>query len=171
MPGVLTSSWGTPQNCASSTRQRTTRKSSASLLAMLHPSPSMRPLDRHFPPGGPGITAPGSTTLAASSENAPGTFSQTIQRGRTCSAVRPRNLSAWRNSLIIRICSMYRPERSPASPSRFPATLRSWHGLPPTATSTGWMAHPRILVISPKCSISYPDSAPKCLVALPSNSL
>lgn len=52
-------------------------------------------------------------------------FSQTIYRGRTNSPVRPILLSRSLISLIIRICSIYRPERAPASPALFPAMERS----------------------------------------------
>lgn len=116
--------WGTPQNCASCTRQ-----------AMLHPPPMRHPLVGHF--AGVGIEgACGSTILTASSSTAaksfpplllkaPGTFSQTIQRGRTIAPVRPLLTSFCLNSFMHRICSMYKPERSPASPALFPATERS----------------------------------------------
>lgn len=54
-------------------------------------------------------------------------------------------------SFTIRICSMNRPLRSPASPALLPATLRSWHGLPPMMQSTTGSSCPSSCVISPKC--------------------
>ena len=53
-------------------------------------------------------------------------FSQHMNRGRTWRPDRPRSKSASRISLMIRICSMKRPERSPANPVRGPATDKSW---------------------------------------------
>ena len=81
--------------------------------------------------------------------NAPGTFSQHIQRGRMSAPVRPRSLSAVRISFMIRICSIKRPERAPDNPARAPATLRSWQGLPPQMMSTGSSSLPFNFVMSP----------------------
>jgi len=126
----------------------------------------MAPADCHTPPGGRGtdtvlsaIRQVSSSTARKSSpfeqEKAPGTFSQTIYRGRTASAVLPLALSKALISLITRTCSMNRPERSPCSPARLPfATLRSWHGLPPQTTSTGANSAPFSRVMSPTWSIS-----------------
>lgn len=85
---------------------------------------------------------------------APGTFSQHSHRGRTCTSVRPRRISASRISFVIRICSIKRPDRSPSRPRRVPATDRSWHGLPPQMMSTGGNAAPSSFVMSPTWSIS-----------------
>ena len=86
-------------------------------------------------------------------ENVPGTFSQHNILGRTDTPDRPRSISAFRISFVIRICSMKSPERAPASPALAPATERSWHGLPPAIISTGGSSAPFSLVISPKWSI------------------
>ena len=53
-------------------------------------------------------------------------FSQHMNRGRTWIPVRPRKTSASRISFMILICSINRPERSPASPALAPATDKSW---------------------------------------------
>lgn len=136
------------------------------LHATLHPSPSIPPAFVHFClSGSRGRENPGSAMRTASSStapkspnpslklllNAPGTFSQTIYRGRTSSPVRPMLLSCSLISLTIRICSMYKPERAPARPARFPAMLKSWQGLPPVMHQTGSTSAPLIFVISPKC--------------------
>lgn len=52
-------------------------------------------------------------------------FSHTINLGRIWIPARPRDLSASLISFTMRICSMMRPERSPASPALAPATDRS----------------------------------------------
>ena len=52
----------------------------------------------------------------------PGTFSTSTNRGRSRRTTRAN--------------SHHRPDRSPASPSRFPARLRSWQGNPPAMRST-----------------------------------
>ena len=80
---------------------------------------------------------------------APGTFSQARNRGRIKRAVLPLCTSAALISFTIRICSIKSPERAPARPERVPATLRSWHGLPPQMMSTGGSLAPSSLVISP----------------------
>ena len=90
-----------------------------------------------------------SSPLGVPELNAPGTFSQHIHRGRTASPVRPRSKSAFRISFTIRICSIKRPERAPFRPALAPATLRSWHGLPPQIMSTGGSFAPSSLVMSP----------------------
>ena len=82
---------------------------------------------------------------------APGTFSQTIQRGRMSVPVLPLAASAHLISFIILICSIKSPDRSPARPARLPATDKSWQGLPPMMTLTGSTIEPLICVISPKC--------------------
>ena len=86
-------------------------------------------------------------------ENVPGTFSQHSILGRIDTPDRPRSISAFLISFVIRICSMKSPERAPASPALAPATERSWHGLPPAIISTGGSSAPFSLVISPKRSI------------------
>lgn len=86
-------------------------------------------------------------------EKAPGTFSQHKILGRTDTPDRPRSISAFRISFVIRICSMKSPERAPAKPALAPATDKSWHGLPPAIISTGGSSAPFSLVISPKWSI------------------
>ena len=86
-------------------------------------------------------------------EKAPGTFSQHSILGRIDTPDRPRSISAFLISFVIRICSMKSPERAPASPALAPATERSWHGLPPAIISTGGSSAPFSLVISPKWSI------------------
>lgn len=86
-------------------------------------------------------------------ENVPGTFSQHSILGRIDTPDRPRSISAFLISFVIRICSMKSPERAPASPALAPATERSWHGLPPDIISTGGSSAPFSLVISPKWSI------------------
>ena len=48
---------------------------------------------------------------------------------------------------------MKRPERSPDNPVRFPATDKSWQGLPPQMMSTGGSNAPFSFVMSPKWSI------------------
>jgi hypothetical protein len=50
---------------------------------------------------------------------------------------------------MMRIASLKRPDRSPPSPARFPATLRSWHGLPKVMMSTGGSFAPSSFVMSP----------------------
>lgn len=54
----------------------------------------------------------------------------------------------------MRICSINRPDLAPARPERGPATLRSWHGLPPQMMSTGGSLAPFSFVISPTWIIS-----------------
>src|SRR5690606_11379307 len=56
-------------------------------------------------------------------DSRPGTFSMRTQRGRSSATMR------WN--------SHHNPLRSPASPARRPATLRSWQGNPPQMRSTG----------------------------------
>lgn len=85
--------------------------------------------------------------------NAPGTFSHAINLGRVKRAVLPRSTSAALISFTIRICSINRPERAPARPERGPATLRSWHGLPPQMMSTGGSSAPFNFVMSPTWSM------------------
>lgn len=93
--------------------------------------------------------------------NEPGTFSQTRNRGLTMSPALPFLLSRSLISFTILTCSMKSPLLSPASPARFPAMERSWHGLPPVIQSTGSISAPFILQISPKCfTHSPPSSAP-----------
>lgn len=63
-------------------------------------------------------------------ENAPGTFSHTMNRGTipqelTVSFPRCLLASVFLISFTIRICSINSPERSPDKPARFPAMLRS----------------------------------------------
>jgi len=82
-------------------------------------------------------------------ENAPGTFSQHINLGRTKIPDRPRSISAFLISFVIRVCSIKRPERAPANPARAPATDKSWQGLPPQMMSTGGSSAPLSFVISP----------------------
>ena len=101
------------------------------------------------------MTAAKSEPLGFPLLNAPGTFSHTMYLGRTAQAVRPRFLSRSLISFTIRICSINRPDRSPARPARFPATERSWHGEPPVITSTTGTSYPLIFVISPKCFIFH----------------
>lgn len=98
-------------------------------------------------------------------ENAPGTFSHKNHLGRTATPVRPRNMSAYRISLVIRVCSKKRPDLAPESPARAPATDRSWHGLPPQMMSTGGSAAPSSFVISPTWSMS----GNQCCVTLMGN--
>ena len=86
-------------------------------------------------------------------EKTPGTFSHDKILGRTDTPDRPRSISAFRISFVIRICSMKSPERAPVKPALAPATERSWHGLPPDIISTGGSSAPFSLVISPKWSI------------------
>ena len=90
-----------------------------------------------------------SSPLGVPELNAPGTFSQHIHRGRTAIPVRPLCWSAFRISFTIRICSIKRPERAPDRPALAPATLRSWHGLPPQTMSTGGKFTPSSFVMSP----------------------
>ena len=123
---ILRRLWGTPQNCALSTRQ-----------AILHPSPMTHPAVLHLPFGGSGITAFGSTILAISSRTrrkssplwplkAPTTFSHTMYRGLAvpeaaslCSLI----------SLTSRVCSKKRTDRFPSNPAFVPAGLcRKWTG-------------------------------------------
>lgn len=87
-------------------------------------------------------------------EKAPGTFFHEKILGRTDTPDRPRSISAFLISFVIRICSMKSPERAPASPALVPDAMeRSWHGLPPAIISTGGSSAPFSLVISPKWSI------------------
>lgn len=62
---------------------------------------------------------------------APATFSQHIHRGRMSAPVRPAFRSSSLISFVMRICSLNRQLRSSARPSRFPAMLIPWQGLPP----------------------------------------
>ena len=78
---------------------------------------------------------------------APGTFSHTMYLG-----FRPCVFSLI--SLMIRIASRNSPDRSPLSPCRRPATLKSWHGLPKVTMSTGSISLPLISVMLPKCFMS-----------------
>ena len=137
---------------------------------MENPSPSMVPADSHRPAGGPGTdrelsairhvsSSTARKSLSPADEKAPGTFSHTMNRGRmgrvsSAPFSRFRFSSACLISLIIRICSMNRPECSPASPALFPAKLKSWHGEPPVTTSTDGSSAPFRRVISPTWSIS-----------------
>ena len=54
----------------------------------------------------------------------------------------------------MRICSINRPERSPARPALAPATDRSWQGEPPQMICTGGSFAPSSCVISPTWTIS-----------------
>jgi len=56
-------------------------------------------------------------------------------------------------SLMILIASPNSPDLAPNSPARFPAMLKSWHGLPKVIMSTGSIPLPRTCVTSPKCFI------------------
>ena len=87
-------------------------------------------------------------------ENAPGTFSQQRNLGRIRMPDRPRSISAFLISFVIRVCSIKSPERVPANPARAPATDKSWHGLPPQMISTGGSSAPLSFVISPTWIIS-----------------
>ena len=82
-------------------------------------------------------------------ENAPGTFSQQRNLGRTKIPDRPRSISAFLISFVIRVCSINRPDLEPDKPALAPATERSWQGLPPQMISTGGSSAPFNLVISP----------------------
>lgn len=95
-----------------------------------------------------------SSYLGVPLEKAPGTFSQHRNLGRTKIPDRPRNISAFRISFVMRICSMNKPERAPANPARAPATDKSWQGLPPQRISTGGSSAPLSFVISPTWIIS-----------------
>ena len=87
--------------------------------------------------------------------NAPGTFSQTANRGRICLPVLPMRSSAALISLIILTASKNRLLRWPSCmPSCFPATLKSWHGLPKVMMSTGFTAPPLMSVTLPSCLAS-----------------
>ena len=94
-----------------------------------------------------------SSPCGSPEEKAPGTFSHNNILGRIDTPDRPRNISAFRISFVIRICSMTSPERAPAKPALAPATDKSWQGLPPAIISTGSSSAPFSLVISPKWSI------------------
>ena len=95
-----------------------------------------------------------SSPLGEPELNAPGTFSQHSSLGRIDTPVRPRCSSAALISFTMRICSINRPDLAPARPERGPATLRSWHGLPPQMMSTGGSLAPFSFVISPTWIIS-----------------
>lgn len=103
-------------------------------------------------------------------ENAPGTFSQQRNLGRTKMPDRPRSISAFLISFVIRVCSINRPERAPANPARAPATDKSWHGLPPQMISTGGSSAPLSLVISPTWimsgNLSFVTSMGKASISL-----
>ena len=94
-----------------------------------------------------------SSPCGSPEEKTPGTFSHNNILGRTDTPDRPRSISAFLISFVIRICSMKSPERAPASPALAPATDKSWQGLPPAIISTGGSSAPFSLVISPKWSI------------------
>lgn len=95
-----------------------------------------------------------SSPCGSPEEKAPGTFSHEKILGRTDTPDRPRSISAFLISFVIRICSMKSPERAPASPALVPDAMeRSWHGEPPAIISTGGSSAPFSLVISPKWSI------------------
>ena len=152
---ILRRRWGTPQYCASCTRQATLHR----------PSTSRYPPQVGQPFAGTSILgASGSTRRIVSSStaaksrpllllSAPGTFSHTMYLGRISSPDRPSCLSCSRISFITLICSINRPLRAPARPARLPAMLRSWHGLPPVTHHTGSMVAPSIFVMSPMCCI------------------
>lgn len=131
--------WGTARGCdstrtycASSTRHSTSPCEPIAAPHVPHPP-------RGTPSSHPAIDP---TTIPKSRppwlENAPGTFSQSRKRAPQ------RALAAWK----ILTCSWKRLERSPASPARLPATLRSWHGDPPTTRSMGPRAAIRASVIA-----------------------
>ena len=143
----------------------------------------IRPADSQRPASGRGTYTPGalirtissrtmrkSSPLGSPLEKAPGTFSQTIYRGRTDRPVRPCSRSASLISFTIRHCSINRPERAPASPALAPATLRSWHGLPPQMISTGGSPAPSSFVISPTWimsgNLSFVTSMGKASISL-----
>ena len=120
--------WGTPQNCASCTRQATDHFpiSSYKHPAFVHPPLSDK--GRSGTSFSDILTISSRTVLKSSPLlllKAPGTFSQTIYLGRIRKPVRPFCLSRSLISFTMRICSMNSPDRSPDSPARFPATLRS----------------------------------------------
>lgn len=83
---------------------------------------------------------------------APGTFSHTMNLG-LANRISTSAPVAFRISFTIRICSIKSPDRSPSSPALFPATLKSWQGLPPVMMSTGGILSPWIFCMSPRCSI------------------
>lgn len=116
--------WATPKNCASRTRH-----------ARQYPrsSISVRSCPKAAPP---------------SLDSAPGTFSQTNQRGRS--------------SRTHRMYSNMSPD-APASPSRFPATEKDWQGLPPTTRSTDPISLQSTFVISPRFGTSGNRSASTAL--------
>jgi len=148
--------WGTPQNCASCSLQATEKGTPPS------PTPERHPACGH-PPSGTGTAGASLQTMRTVSSrtaaksfpplelNAPGTFSQTMNLGRTNSPALPRRTSSLRISFMTLICSMNRPDRAPARPALFPATERSWQGDPPVITSTGGTSAPFNFVMSPKC--------------------
>ncbi|CCZ07650.1 uncharacterized protein BN482_00927 [Clostridium sp. CAG:127] len=80
-------------------------------------------------------------------EKAPATFSQMIYFGYC-----PFVFSLI--SLVILTASMNKPEREPSSPVCFPATLKSWQGLPKLIISTTGIFAPSICVMSPSCRAS-----------------
>ena len=80
-------------------------------------------------------------------EKAPATFSQMIYFGYC-----PFVFSLI--SLVILTASMNKPEREPSSPVCFPATLKSWQGLPKLIISTTGIFAPSICVMSPSCMAS-----------------
>lgn len=85
-------------------------------------------------------------------EKTPGTFSHTMNRGRTASIARPFRSSSVLISFTMRICSLNKPERAPAKPFRCPAADRSWQGEPPLTISTGGSSAPFSRVMSPTCT-------------------
>ena len=116
----------------------------------------MPPAGFHFPPGGRGIETPSSAILTISVsthrkssplllENAPGTFSHTMNLGFPCS-----NLI----SFTILTYSRNNTDCSPSSPVLFPAMLMFWQGEPPATMSTGSRSAPFIRPMSPSCCAS-----------------
>ena len=116
--------WGIPKNCASS-KAYSLRHAPAFPISLMTVAKS--------PP--------------LFEERAPATFSQTVHRGKV-----PFVTS--RISLIIRIASWNKPDLEPSKPARFPATDKSWHGLPKMITSTGGNSAPETVEISPHLGTS-----------------
>ncbi|MCY1369154.1 hypothetical protein D9M69_561750 [compost metagenome] len=140
--------WARPKYWASSTRH-----------AAVRVGPYTQPASVHLPPAG--WSASDSPTRAPRkqpnalplSERTPGTFSQTTMEAGFPARVLTRSAASASSTYL-----MVRAPRGSARPSRMPATLKAWQGVPPTRTSGAMMLPTSTcrasLVMSPRLGTS-----------------
>ena len=104
--------------------------------ATVRVGPYTQPASFHLPPGG--WSSSDSPTRAPRkqpnalplSERTPGTFSQRQTASGSFRRVRTWSIASRSSTYLI-----VRAPRGSARPSRMPATLKAWHGVPPTSAS------------------------------------